>query len=81
MIYTNILAICEERHLSIRALEQAAGIGNGRIRKWDQESPRVHAVKAVADCLGVTVDSLLRERMDIEKAANQGDRRRRKDSI
>ncbi|MBQ6208104.1 MAG: hypothetical protein IJK52_13595 [Oscillospiraceae bacterium] len=78
MIYTNVLAICEERNIPIRKLEMECGIGNGRIRRWDNESPRVYAVKAVADYLGVTVDELLREPESREKAADKGDRRRKK---
>ena len=78
MIYTNILAICEKWGIPIRKLERDCGIGNGVVRRWDNGSADVWLVKAVADYLGVTVDDLLRERSDSKKAADKGDRRRRK---
>ena len=78
MIYTNILAICEARNIPIRTVERETGIGNGTIRRWDEASPRVCTVKAVADYLGVTVDELIREPEGIKKAASLGDRRRKK---
>ena len=78
MIYTNILAICETRGIPIRKLERESGLGNGVVRKWDDISPRVRFVKAVADYLGVTVDELLREPESRKKAADKGDRRRKK---
>ena len=78
MIYTNILAICEARGIPIRKLERESGLGNGVVRKWDDISPQVRFIKAVADYLGVTVDELLREPEGKEKAADKGDRRRKK---
>lgn len=61
MIGTNIARLSKEKGLSIAALEKAAGLGNGVIRRWDEYSPRSDKLKAVADVLGVTVDELLRE--------------------
>ena len=78
MIYTNILAICEARGIPICKLEKESGIGNGVVRRWDNGSADVWRVKAVADYLGVTVDELLREPEGREKAADKGDRRRKK---
>ena len=78
MIYTNILAICEARGIPIRKLERESGLGNGVVRRWDNGSADVWLVKAVADYLGVTVDELLREPEGTEKAADKGDRRRKK---
>ena len=78
MIYTNILAICETRGIPIRKLERESGLGNGVVRRWDDISPQVRFVKAVADYLSVTVDELLREPEGNEKAADKGDRRRKK---
>ena len=48
------------------------------MRRWDDISPQVRFVKAVADYLGVTVDELLCEPEGKEKAADKGDRRRKK---
>ena len=78
MIYANILAICEARGIPIRKLERDCGIGNGVVRRWDEGHADVWLVKAAADYLDVTVDDLLREPEDNKKAADKGDRRRRK---
>lgn len=56
----NIKRRCYEKGLSISALERAAGLGNGVIRKWNSASPTLRTVIAVADYLGVTVNDLLK---------------------
>ena len=58
-LYTNILAICRQREITIAELERAAGLGNGVVRKWNDASPTLRTVIAVADYLGVTLDELV----------------------
>lgn len=62
MIYENVKRLCDERNISIRALERACGIANGAIGKWNGSvnAPRIDTVKAIADYFGVTVDALLK---------------------
>lgn len=60
-LFTRIRALCKERGLSLRQLEQDAGIANNTICRWGDNIPSVDKVKRVADALGVTVDELLRE--------------------
>lgn len=57
---SQIKRICKERKIPICKLEEAVGIGQGSIARWDQHIPSVDKVKAVADYLGVTVDELLK---------------------
>ena len=59
-LYTNIRRLCEEKHISIAALERKAGIGNGVIRKWNAASPTLRTLIAVADSLNVTLDALIK---------------------
>lgn len=61
MIYENVKRLCDERNISIWALERACGIANGAIGKWNGSinAPRIDTVKAIADYFGVTVDALL----------------------
>lgn len=61
MVYKNVLKLCEERGISVSALEKTLGLGNATIRGWKESSPRVNTVKTVADYFGVTVDELLKE--------------------
>ena len=60
MIFDNIRALCAERGVSVCRLEREAGIGNGVIRKWNKQSPRVDKLLPVADYFGVTLDELVR---------------------
>lgn len=60
MIYDNIKAYAKRQKKSIRELERVAGLTNGTIGKWNEVSPRVDNLHAVACELGVTVDALLK---------------------
>lgn len=64
MILENVKRICKERNMTISALEKAAKLTNGAISKWEKSYPRADNLKAVADCLSVSTDELLRD--DIE---------------
>lgn len=59
MLLDNVKSLCDQRGISVWALEKAIGAGNGTIGKWDTGSPRVETIKKVADYFGVTVDELL----------------------
>lgn len=54
-----IRALAKSMGMNISALEKAAGIGNGVIARWDEHSPRVSALFAVANVLGVSLDYLV----------------------
>ena len=56
----NIKAIAKGKGLSLRQLEEVAGIGQNTMSRWDENKPSVDKVKKVADALGVTVDELLK---------------------
>lgn len=58
-IYDKIKAMCEEKGMSVRQLEVAAGLKNGAISKWNDSSPTIKSLKAVADVLKVKVDKLI----------------------
>lgn len=60
LIYENIVRLCAERGISVRALEKAVGLGNGVIGAWRRKSPRVDKLLRVADFFGVTLDELVR---------------------
>ena len=57
---STIKRICKERGISINALESNTGIGRGNIGRWDVVSPSIEKVSAVADYLGISVDSLIK---------------------
>lgn len=51
--------LCDEKHISIAALERNVGLGNGVIARWDESSPRLESVLAVANYFGVQIEELL----------------------
>ena len=61
MIIENIRRLADAKGLSIRAVERKAGLSNGTIGKWDEHSPSVENLAAVASVLKVTVNRLLKE--------------------
>lgn len=52
--------VAEQKGTNFKQIEQVCGIGNGNIRRWDTNSPRVSTFLKVADLLDVSTDYLLR---------------------
>lgn len=59
MIYDTIKKLCEKKGISVSSVEKEAGLSNGAISKWNNSSPTVEKLNAVAKVLNVKVDSLL----------------------
>lgn len=49
----------KEKGLSIRALEEKLGIGNGTIGKWNRQAARADTLINVANYLQISIDWLL----------------------
>lgn len=60
IIYENVKALCDKKGMSIRALEQKAGIANGTIGKWREFVPTVETIGKVAAVLHVSIDYLVK---------------------
>lgn len=69
MIYQRIKEACQQQGLSIRSLEQQAGLSNGSISKWVESSPTVDSLTAVTKVLGITMDDLCKD----EQAEKRGE--------
>ena len=61
MLLEKIKDLCEEKKMSIAALEKAAGIANATIRGWDKSSPRIDTLQKVAAVLGCSIKDLIGE--------------------
>lgn len=59
MLLARIKAKCEEKNMSIAALEKAAGIANATIRTWDRSNPRIDTLQKVAAALGCSINDLI----------------------
>lgn len=60
-ILANVQALCEKKGISINELEQKLRFGKSTIRKWDNVSPTIDKLQAVANFFHVKVDRLLRK--------------------
>lgn len=58
-IYENVKIACKENGTTVHALENELGFPRSSICKWDTNRPSIDKVKAVADALKKSVDSLL----------------------
>lgn len=59
LIYDTIKEICQKKGLSVSSVEKEAGLSNGAISKWNDSSPTVDRLNAVAKVLNVKVDCLI----------------------
>lgn len=57
----NIKTLCKREGVTIKALEEICGLGNGTIRRWDKNSPTLDKVLRVTSFFGVTVEELMKE--------------------
>ena len=55
MIYDKIKTLCNAEGITIKALEQELGMGNGTIGKWKKSSPTVDLLKKVANRFHVSI--------------------------
>ena len=65
-----IKALCKERGITLKDLEDGAGITQNTMGRWGENTPSVDKVKRVADFLGVSVDDLLREPEETDTATS-----------
>ncbi|MBO5922797.1 MAG: helix-turn-helix transcriptional regulator [Bacteroidaceae bacterium] len=61
MIYQNIKAIAAEQKVSISEIEEKCGITPRYMCTWDNITPGVDKVVAVARFLGVSVEELIKD--------------------
>lgn len=61
MIFEKISSLCEERGISVHALEKELGFGKSTILRWRTASPGVDKLKMVADYFEVPIDFLVAE--------------------
>lgn len=60
-IYDKIKQICDEKNLTIAAVEREAGLGNGLIATWKKGTPSITNLMKVAKVLEVALDELIKE--------------------
>lgn len=58
-MYKKIKELCNEKRITIYALEKKLGFSNCSIKKWEKTVPAVDKLKAVADYFNVSIDYFL----------------------
>ena len=61
MIYENVKRLCDEKRMSIMALEKAAGLANGTVGGWRTAIPTAVSLQKVASVLEVSMETLMKE--------------------
>lgn len=59
MLYDKIKEYCKRKNISIASVENKAGLGNGAISKWNESSPTVANLQAVAKVLDICISELI----------------------
>ena len=58
-IVDRLQAIVKERGTTFKQLERNVGLGNGTIRRWEEQSPRLDKLTKVADYLQISLEFLV----------------------
>lgn len=58
-LFDRIQEMANRRHLSLRELNEKAGLGTNAIYRWKKQKPSADKIQAVADALNVSTDYLL----------------------
>lgn len=61
MIYDKIKEICKAKGISVSIVEKEAGLSKAAISKWNESSPTVANLQAVAKVLNCSVNDLLED--------------------
>ena len=58
-IVDRLQTIAKKRGTTFKQLEREIGLGNGTLRRWEEQSPRLDKLTMVADFLQVSLDYLV----------------------
>lgn len=61
-----------ERGLTFNRIERECGLGNGTIKRWGEQSPRLDKLVLVTQFLGVSLDYIVFGGLQTEGAPNRG---------
>ncbi len=61
MIQDFVRTLCEERNISIHALEKQCEIGNGTIGRWNKDvEPSISTLRKIAEFFGINMSDLMK---------------------
>ncbi len=69
-LITRIEAAIAKKGLTFNRVERECGLGNGTIKRWSEQSPRLDKLALVADFLEVSLDYLVNGTLQTENTPN-----------
>lgn len=70
-LINRIEAAIIQKGLTFNRVERECGLGNGTIKRWSEQSPRLDKLALVADFLDVSLDYLVRGTLQAESTPNR----------
>lgn len=70
-LINRIEAAIIQKGLTFNRVERECGLGNGTIKRWSEQSPRLDKLALVADFLDVSLDYLVRGTLQTESTPNR----------
>lgn len=61
-----------QKGLTFKSLERECGLGNGTIKRWEYQSPRLNILVKVAEYLQLSLDELVFGKKEAETFSNDG---------
>lgn len=69
--FDRLTVLMKERGLTHRMLENALGISNGSVSKWNKSTPNVKTLKKLENYFGVSVDYLMTGKESTDKFSDE----------
>lgn len=66
LLGTRIKEIAKEKRIPLYILEEKAGIARGSLSKWNENEPGIHKVQKIAECLGVSIEEMIKQNNNSE---------------
>lgn len=63
-LYQKVKRRCMAAGISVSELERRLGFPRGSVAKWDNNIPSIQKVERVAEELGITIDTLIKDGED-----------------
>ena len=70
-LINRIEAAITQKGLTFNRVERECGLGNGTIKRWSEQSPRLDKLALVADFLDVSLDYLVRGTLQTENSPSR----------
>lgn len=74
-LVNRIESVIKEKGVTFNRVERDCGLGNGTIKRWEEQSPRLDKLVLVSEYLNVSLDYLVYGTLQTESSPNRDERR------